>query len=322
MVSSLPSELEALLVHQAGVVDTQQLRQHGFGSNDVASRVRSGRWQRLLPRVYATFSGPIPSDARTWAALLYAGPGATLSHQSAAWVWGLTDGPSDVVQVTIGVDRRRLANLGWVRIHYAHRLEWSRHPTNVPAVTTVDDTVLDLVDRASTRSEVVRWVTRACQRRRTTPERLALTLDSRKKIRWRDLMQAILADVSDGAETPLEIAYVRRVESSHGLPRAHRQRHRRVGGKSQWIDAEYEAFGLIVELDGRVGHVEDGAFRDRQRDNVSTLRRRSTLRYGWTEVYDSPCAVAAEIIDILRRNGWSDDPKACGPTCQLRAAAA
>jgi hypothetical protein len=181
--------------------------------------------------------------------------------------------------------------------------------------------VLDLVDSAATRAEVVSWVTRACQRRRTTPERLGLALEARKKISWRGLVQALLADVSDGAQSPLEVAYLRRVEAPHGLPRGLRQRHRRVGGRTQWIDVEYEGLGLVVELDGRIGHLDDGVFRDRRRDNVSTVRSRSTLRYGWTDVYEEPCAVAAEVAVVLRRNGWSGVHTLCSSTCGLRNAA-
>lgn len=320
MARSDPPEFSALLVRQAGLISTEQLRERGYDFAFAAARVRAGRWRRLLPRVYATFTGPLGEHAKIWAALLYAGEGGTLSHESAAHSWGLLDAPPELVHVTIGVDRR-VASVGWVRIHYAHRLDQSRHPTFVPAVTRVEDTVLDLVDVTTARAEVVSWVTRACQRRRTTPERLSLALDSRKKITWRPLMQSLLADVSDGAETPLEVAYLRRVEAPHGLPRGVRQRHRRVGGRSQWIDVEYERYGLIVELDGRVGHVEDGAFRDRLRDNSSTVRRLSTLRYGWTDVFDDPCAVADEIAVVLRRNGWADELTPCDPTCRLRPAA-
>ena len=46
--------------------------------------MRSGRWQRLQRGVYATFSGEPTRQTALWAALLRAGPGAVLSHQTAA----------------------------------------------------------------------------------------------------------------------------------------------------------------------------------------------------------------------------------------------
>jgi very-short-patch-repair endonuclease len=262
----------------------------------------------------------LPRDAVIWAALLYAGRGATASHETAAELWGLAD-PQSVVHVTIPVERR-VPSIPGVQIHYAHRLPTSRHPLQSPPVTTVEDTVLDLIDRCVRMDEVQMWVTRACQRRRTTPERLGLALDDRKKIRWRVATSKLIAEVSSGAETPLEVAYARRVERAHGLPVGRRQRHRHAGLRSQWSDVEYEDYRTVVELDGRVGHVEDGRFRDHRRDNAASLRGDVTLRYGWSDTTSNSCHVAAEVAAVLRRNGWSGSPRPCGPGCVIHQAAA
>ncbi|SEE33058.1 hypothetical protein [Jiangella alba] len=58
-------------------------------------------------------------------------------------------------------------------------------------------------------------MTAACQRRLTTPQRLADALTRRKKIRWRPMTEAMLADVADGAQSPLELRHLRRVERAH-----------------------------------------------------------------------------------------------------------
>ena len=62
----------------------------------------------------------------------------------------------------------------------------------------------------------LRRVTRACQRRLTTPERLVVAMSARKKIRWRAPLEAMVADVAQGAQSPLELEYLRRVERAHG----------------------------------------------------------------------------------------------------------
>ncbi len=72
-------------------------------------RVEDRRWQRLQVGVYAVFSGPVPHRARLWAAVLRAGNGAALSHQSAAELDGLTDKPSSPIHVTIPASRRAIA---------------------------------------------------------------------------------------------------------------------------------------------------------------------------------------------------------------------
>jgi hypothetical protein len=101
------------------------------------------------------------------------------------------------------------------------------------------------------------------------------------------------------------------------LPTGVRQARWISTGPSRWRDVEYETYRVIVELDGRVGHVEDGAFRDRRRDNHSTVRGRVTLRYGWTDTVADSCGTAAEVAQVLRANGWPGQPRACGQGCLL-----
>lgn len=264
---------------------------------------------------------PLPRLSRVWAALLYAGEGAAASHETAAELWGLLDVPERVVHVTVPV-ARRVAGLDDVRVHYAHRLAESRHPTRIPPVVRVEDTVLDLVDQATSAQAAMSWVTRACQRRRTTSERLGMALDARKKIRWRAATQRVLSEVTIGAESPLEIAYLRRVERPHGLPEGRRQARVRLMGRSQWTDVLYDAFHTIVELDGRVAHPDHERFRDHRRDNQSTVHGRSTLRYGWVDTTTDSCRVAQQVAAVLVANGWQGRPRRCGQWCTVDAVAA
>lgn len=319
MYNDLPEPLRGIALAQAGIFSRTQVLSTGLTDSIIRTAVTTGRWRRIHPHTYAALQGPLSRDTRLWAALVYAGSGATLSHETAAEQWGLEDPRAEVVHVTIPVDRR-VRSLPTVRIHYAHRLNSSRDPAQVPPVTNVEDTILDLVDNARDANEVLMWLTRGCQRRRTTPERLGLSLESRMKIKWREDSEEILADVSDGSETSQEIAYARDVERAHGLPRGARQRHRRVGGRSQYSDVEYVEFRTIVELDGRIGHVEEGAFRDHRRDNASALRGWTTLRYGRPDTSDRSCAVALEVSKVLRVNGWTGRPKPCGPHCVIALA--
>lgn len=282
--------------------------------------MRAGRWRPVRRGVYATFSGPLSRSTQIWAALLYAGDGATLSHETAAEMWGFADQPSTLIHVSVPRHRRVVDQPG-LRIHLAGWLERSRHPVRTPPVTRVEETVLDLADVADSMSEVVLWVTRACQRRRSTPARLLQALQARKKARWRVVIRSMLADVTEGAESALEIAYVRQVERAHGLPVGVRQRHRLSGSRSQWTDVDYMPYGVIVELDGRIGHVEDGAFRDHRRDNASTVRGHDTLRYGWVDTVERKCAIASEVASVLRRRGWTGLLRPCGPGCGLAEAA-
>ncbi|HEX6444972.1 MAG TPA: type IV toxin-antitoxin system AbiEi family antitoxin domain-containing protein [Streptosporangiales bacterium] len=319
-MEGLDRALTALAADQAGLLSRSQLLRAGVTVGQIRARISAGRWRRVHPGVVATFTGDLPRRAVLWTALLYAGEGATLSHRTAAEVHGIVDGIDETVHVTMPVERRVRPRRG-VRIQYAHRLARTRAAGRQPPIVNVDDTVLDLVDRSARPREAIDWVTRACQRRRTTPERLRTALALRKKIRWRAMVVAALTDVASGAETPLELAYLHRVERAHRLPAGVRQRHRKVGPRSQWIDVEYAAFVVRVELDGRIGHVDDGVFRDRHRDNDAAVAGFATLRLGWTDVYHDACASAGQVATVLRLHGWTGEPKRCGPSCTLPALA-
>lgn len=307
-------KIEEILGQQSGVIGRGQL--HGCGMTDRQLRwcLESGRWRRIHVGVYAAFNGLLTFEARVWAAILRAGRGAVASHQTAAFLDGMCDDPGSVVHLTVPADRHLRSRIDGVQVHCAHRLARTRHPSKLPPRTRVEETVLDLVDVARSAREVETWVTRACQRRLTTPERLVETLGLRKKIRWRPMLEGMLTDVATGAESPLELHHLRRVERAHGLPAGTRQR-RITRGRVIMVDVDYDEYTLRIELDGRMGHVEEGQFRDRRRDNVATVEGRATLRYGHADVFADPCGVAAEQARVLAARGWRGVPRACGLEC-------
>jgi hypothetical protein len=176
--------------------------------------------------------------------------------------------------------------------------------------------VLDLVDTSMSARAAVGWVVAAVQKRLTTTERLAGSMARRKKIRWRAMVEAMLLDVEAGAQSMLEVQHLRKVERAHGLPTGSRQR-RVAGSRVIWIDVDHEEFATRIELDGRLGHEGDGAFRDRRRDNRGALAGCWTLRYGHAEVFGTPCDVAAEEAIVLQDRGWTGDPRPCSADCTI-----
>src|SRR5271169_538667 len=104
MTDPAPFSVPELLDFQAQVVSRSQVLGSGVSRNAVSRRAGSGAWQRLQRGTYATFSGVPPREARLWAAVLRAGPGAVLSHETAAEVHGLVDKPSRVIHVTVAAN--------------------------------------------------------------------------------------------------------------------------------------------------------------------------------------------------------------------------
>jgi hypothetical protein len=252
-----------------------------------------------------------------WAAVLSVGPGATLSHQTAAEIHGLIDKPIRQIHISVPEERRpgQHKKLPGVTIHRSRCLmpEW-QPPWHLPR-TTVEGTVLDLIAAARTFDDAYGWIARAVGRELTSPSSLRKALAARKRIRWRGWITAALEDAADGVHSPLERNYVHGVERAHRLPTAQRQAKRRHGSGTRYLDNLYGEFGVCVELDGAAAHPAEGRWRDIHRDNANLVQGTETLRYSWPDATVHRCRTALEIAALLRRHGWKGSLRPCSPTC-------
>jgi hypothetical protein len=323
----LSGACQELLELQHGVLARWQIAQTGHGDRIADPQLHIGRWQPLYRGVYATFTGRPSRIALLWAAVLRPGPGAALSHDSAAELDRLADAPSRCIHVTVGSrrqvtlsSREGLGQAPKIIIHRSTRLDRARHPARTPPRTRIEETTLDLIQAAPSLDQALTWLASACGRRLTTPDLLLGSMAARPRLRWRSELAAALADIGDGIHSVLEWHYVRGVEQNHGLPRAKRQAVSRVGGRTRYLDNHYQEFGVAVELDGQAAHPVDARWRDIHRDNASAEVGIVTLRYGWADVTEEPCRVAAEVARVLRNHGWNGRPRACGLGCAAPSA--
>jgi very-short-patch-repair endonuclease len=307
--------LDEITARQCGALTRRQALECGLTDEAIEARLRD-RWQRILGSVYATHNGPLGRDCLLWAAVLRAGDGAVLSHQSAAEVIGLLDEPQSPVHVTVPTERRVRGEPGMV-IHRSNRVDLARHPLRLPPQTRIEETVVDLTQSSDRLGDALAWIARACGRRLTRPDRIVRAIDARKKVRWRGQLLAAVNDVAEGVHSPLEMRYLRDVERAHRLPAGSRQHAvGRSGGRS-YDDVQYVEFGVVVELDGRAAHPDEARWRDMRRDNASVVDGRRVLRYGWTDVAGQPCTVAAQVGEVLRAAGWHGLVRRCGPFCTV-----
>jgi hypothetical protein len=99
--------LGQLLKRQNRLLTRRQALDMGVHPNTLHRRVRpGGPWQEILPRVYLTVTGTPTRDQRDLAAVLYAGPGGTLTGAAALIRHGLRVS-TDVVDVLIPASRHR-----------------------------------------------------------------------------------------------------------------------------------------------------------------------------------------------------------------------
>ena len=315
------ARLEGIGAPSAQVVTTAQARAAGVSADAIRLLVSAGSWTRLHRGVYLAAPGPPSPYARMWAAHLALGPASVVGGRTAARYWGLRDddeddsaGPVEMVlpdgssRCARGVQVRRVPVPGALA-----------HPARVPPVLSVEHTVLELMGSAATDADAVEPLLRACRLRITSPGRLLTASADLARLRRRQLLHEVCAEVGLGLTSTLERRYARDVERRHGLPAATRQRRvTTTGGRSAYRDVEYDEFGVIVELDGRLGHErESDVLRDQFRDNATVLGGGATLRFGWYAVTGQPCAAARQVVSLLRTRGWQGAGRVCGPGCVL-----
>jgi hypothetical protein len=317
MTLKISSECGELLARQDGVIGRTQALEFGLSSHSMRHRARMGEWQRIQRGVYATFSGEVTRESQLWAALLRAGPGAVLSHQTAAELYGLVKQPGSLIHVTVPATSNpaKSGRISGVVVHRSRILDRIRHPVLLPPRTRIEDTVLDLIEGMDDPADRYDLICRAIGGRLTTAARLRLALTKRKRFRDRPEAESALRDAGQGALSNLERWYLRGVERRHMLPVPIRQARIKVGGQSIYLDNLYEGYLVCVELDGAAAHPAGEQWRDRRRDrrNLATGKI-VTMRFGYSDLSTerAQCQTAGELARVLRDRG----PRA-GVSCRL-----
>ncbi len=319
----MPADLQEQAQYQAGVITRRQALRSGLSRNTIVARLKHDRWQQVCRGVYATFTGPVARDAQLWAAVLYAGSGARLSHQTAAEILRLIDRRPPSIHVTIPAGRRVVAPAGVVIHTYTTALPGWRFARGVPPHTLAEETIVDLIHAATDLDDVVAYVTGAFGRNLTSEARLSSEVAGRKKLRWRADLEEIIAAGARGTHSALEYRYDRDVARAHALPEAARQvPFTKPDGSRGYRDRSHEEYGLVIELDGKRFHPDELRGADEDRDNHAAASGRATLRYGWVDVTRRACEAARLEADALRERGWMGTLKPCSPTCGAMRAGA
>ncbi|MCZ4559093.1 hypothetical protein ABIC28_003905 [Rhodococcus sp. PvR044] len=336
-----PAALQALVDRQYGLVTAAQLHALGFPPSRTRQRLETGSWQRVLHGVYAITSGALTREAILEAALLYGGTTALLSHRTAAELWGMVPvSEAGPVHVTVpygvsaigqpatavghAVHNDRVVPARGSVLHpgvVVHRSRAQRHigaGDLLPPRTTRADTALDhAIAQPSAREAYVSLIGTVTNARVRLDD-VRRRMNERTPRRYRKALEAAVRLLAEGVQSMLEYRFAVDVEQAHGLPVARRQEPVVVDGRTLWEDCDYSEHGvpLIVRLDGRRSHsAREVAFRDRRRDNAAELADRPRLVFGYEEVVVTPCLVAGEVEQVLRREGWHRRDENPCPAC-------
>ena len=279
---------------QHGIVTSTELSTARLPKQAVGRLVRDGFLHPVYRGVFAVGFPPVSDDARWIAAVLACGPGAVLSHRSAAELWGLVEPDGGDIHVTVLGARRHPG------IH-AHRGTLGRHQRTrlgqVP-VTTVPRTIVDLAGVLD--PDALAAVVQETFARTTITERqLRRAHADAGRARGAVALREILGEGQ--SRSWLEREFHRLVHRL-GLPPPERNVRLKVEGRTRELDALWRAQRLIVELDSRRYHLTPQGFeRDRDRDAALLAMGWRTMRVTWLALRDDPDRVGRRLAAALTR---------------------
>jgi hypothetical protein len=140
---STPTHIEALrelASHQSGRFAFRQATALGISSSQITNWTHRGWVTRRLPKVYAFGSASPSYEASLWEAILYAGPGAMLSHATAAHWRKLLSYRPRMIEVSTP---RKIPSLPGIRVHARRKAVQRELFLGLP-VATVPQILLDL----------------------------------------------------------------------------------------------------------------------------------------------------------------------------------
>jgi very-short-patch-repair endonuclease len=275
------------------VVSRAQLLELGLGAGAIDHRVARGGLHVVHRGAYAVGHAVLSREGAWMAAVLAAGPGAVLSHRSAAALWGIRDTARARVEVTVprvcrrpGIDAHRAA-LATDEVTIE---------TGIP-VTTPARTLLDLAEVLDPH-RLERAVHETEFRRLTSPLSLAALLARHQGRRGTAALRAIVDRNGLGrtiTKSDLELMFLAFVDR-YRIPRP--LVNEEIG--PYVVDALWPAERLVVELDGRQAHQTTRAFEDdRARDRDLQVWGYSVLRITSRQLHRDQTMLAAQLGALL-----------------------
>jgi predicted transcriptional regulator of viral defense system len=275
---------------QAGVIERAQLIACGVGGSTISRWVERGLLRRVHPRVYTTESAALSTVGRLRAALLYAGRGSALSHQTACWWHELVDAHPETIHVRTPHNR---PSLPYIRLHRA------------PSAEAIELRGLPVVPVADALLDVAAVLPRRAVRRALAEADFRGVLDLRAideaARRGRPGSAALRAALADHlpelarTRSPLEDEFLLLVERA-GMPFPEVN----VVVHGHEVDCLWRAERVVVELDGVAAHGSAARVNtDRRRDLGLRAARYRVRRYSWRQVTREPAAVAADLRAAL-----------------------
>ena len=293
----LEARIARLADEQHGVVSLAQLTGLGLSAGAVRARAAAGRLHRVYRGVYAVGRARLEVRGRRMAAVLACGPGAVLSHRTAADALGLL--PRASARIEISVPSRVPRRHPGLLVHRAAALQPDDCTTvdGIPC-TTVARTLLDLAAVVGA-AELARAIEAAEKRRIFDGRDIAAALERAPGQPGAGRLHTALASYT-GEPPPTREEFERRAHELFvraGLPRPRVNALIDVAGEQFEVDFHWPDRRLIVEADSWEHHKTRAAFeRDRRRDQLLTAAGWTVIRVTWRQLTQTPHQVIAALV--------------------------
>ena len=290
-------DLARLANRQHGVVSQRQLLALGFSEKAIKARLDAERLNTVHREVYAVGHSRVGRRGYWWAGVLAYGPGALLSHRSAAALWGLAKQRGSLVEITAPAGRQGIERRKWLWIHRCKLHANDRDEQGGMPVTTVARTLFDYAEVEPFHRLEQAWE-EADRLRVLRLREVELVCERGYGRRALKPIRRLLAAARAPAEgrSPLEQRF-RDFCRDHRLPEPARNVH--VLGRE--VDALWPAAKLVVELDSWEFHGHRDAFeRDRAREPQFLIAGYRTIRVTHRRLDSEARQLAAEIRELLQ----------------------
>jgi very-short-patch-repair endonuclease len=285
----------ALARRQHGVLARPQLLEMGVNADAIQHRIERRRLHPVWRGVYAVGRPELTRRGLWMAAVLACGPGAALSHASAAALWEIGGSVDDPIEVSVPGTIRRRAGIVVHRRSGLAPYELTR-VDEIP-VTTPACTLIDLATRLG-RDDLEAAINEADKHDRIDPEALCSALDAaagRPGVGvLRETLERRTFTLTDSQLERRLLPIARSADLAPPLTQ-------------QWVngfrvDFYWPELGLVVETDGlRYHRTAAQQARDRVRDQAHAAAGLVSLRFTRAQVRFEPEHVRVTLAEVARR---------------------
>ena len=287
-------KLARIASSQWGVVTTLELLLAGVSKMEIRRRVQNGLLIRVHRAVYRGGHTAWSVEASYMAAVKACGKGAVLCGRAAAYLQGLLRTRKPPPPEVMCPTERRIAGIKTKRC----RNMAARKTTRLKGIplTCVPETLVDLAATEEL-SDLARACHEAGVKHRTTPAQVKAVLARRPTAPGSKNLMRIMSGGVPVSLSKLERAALQLLER-HGIERPP-EVNRLVG--EHRVDLRWPG-RLTVELDGFRFHNSRYAWdQDRKRERAARKRGEQHCRYGYSDVFEDPRELLAELREILQR---------------------